>query len=131
MQPDITQRDTDGKVMICTGCGSTETLAAICARNPKVVSCCPDRKMVRAGDEMARLYAEVQRLRGYQQVILAKHGITCVEHHEACKKLKKAAEALEYYAAGDHYDGGDVPGHIYVLDDHGHIARETLEELQK
>lgn len=34
--------------------------------------------------------------------------------------------ALEYYANDEHYDGGDVPGHIYVLDDHGRTARAAL-----
>lgn len=35
-------------------------------------------------------------------------------------------EALTYYANDEHYDGGDVPGHIYVLDDHGRTARDAL-----
>lgn len=35
-------------------------------------------------------------------------------------------EALRYYANDEHYDSGDVPGHIYVLDDHGRYARAAL-----
>ena len=36
------------------------------------------------------------------------------------------AEKLAYYGTDEHYDGGDVPGHIYVLDDHGRYARQAL-----
>ena len=42
-----------------------------------------------------------------------------------CEAMRKT---LTYYANAEHYDGGDVPGHIYVLDDHGRYAREILKE---
>jgi hypothetical protein len=32
-------------MMRCTGCGSTETLAEIRAKNPEAISCCPERKL--------------------------------------------------------------------------------------
>ena len=32
--------------MMCSGCGSTETIDEIKVRHPKAVSCCPERKMV-------------------------------------------------------------------------------------
>lgn len=39
---------------------------------------------------------------------------------------KVMREALAYYADDGHYDSGDVPCHIYVLDDHGRTARTAL-----
>lgn len=41
-------------------------------------------------------------------------------------EIARLRRTLAYYAAPDHYDGGDVPGHIYVLDDGGCYAREAL-----
>lgn len=51
------QRDNAGDAMICTGCGSVETLASIKRRKPTAFSCCPERKMVvavAASDEPGR-----------------------------------------------------------------------------
>ena len=42
---------------------------------------------------------------------------------------ERCREALAYYANDEHYDSGDVPGHIYVLDDHGRYARAALAAL--
>lgn len=39
--------------------------------------------------------------------------------------------ALLYYADEVHFKNGDVPGHIYALDDAGHIARNALGIDQK
>lgn len=33
------------RVPTCTGCGSTETIAAIRAKHPNALSCCPERHM--------------------------------------------------------------------------------------
>ena len=55
------ERDPDGHAMICTGCGTVETLASIKARSETAFSCCPERKMVRA------VPSEGQR-RGYDDV---------------------------------------------------------------
>lgn len=41
-------------------------------------------------------------------------------------EVARLRRVLAYYAAPGHYDGGDVPGHIYVLDDGGRYAREAL-----
>lgn len=40
----------------------------------------------------------------------------------------KLMEGLRYYADNEIYDGGDVPGHIYVIDDHGRTARSLIQE---
>lgn len=48
---------------------------------------------------------------------------TIITMHHTIERYKAA---LEYYSAVEHYDGGDVPGHIYVLDDHGRYARTAL-----
>lgn len=45
---------------------------------------------------------------------------------EAADASTEVVEALTYYATDEHYDSGDVPGHIYVLDDHGRTARAAL-----
>ena len=44
----------------------------------------------------------------------------------AATEIERLREALSYYANDEIYDGGDVPGHIYVLDDHGRTARKAL-----
>ncbi len=33
-------------LIVCTGCGSTETLDQIRTRHPNALSCCPERRMV-------------------------------------------------------------------------------------
>lgn len=57
-------------------------------------------------------------------------GRGCPDGHAMMAKVvdrfEAGAEALAYYANDEHYDGGDVPGHIYVLDDHGRTARAAL-----
>lgn len=88
------ERCDDGAPMICTGCGSTRSLEYIYTLGPKVMSCCPERKMVSVTARIAELEAEVAR----------------------------KDEALEYYANGIGFseieDGGAVarialkaPGH--------------------
>ena len=44
------------EAMVCTGCGTTKSLAAIRASHPGALSCCPERKMipVRAAIEQAK-----------------------------------------------------------------------------
>jgi hypothetical protein len=41
-------------------------------------------------------------------------------------EIARLRRALAYYADPLHYDSGDVPGHIYVLDDGGRLARGAL-----
>jgi hypothetical protein len=41
-------------------------------------------------------------------------------------ETERLREALRYYADDAVYDSGDVPGHVYVLDDHGDTARVAL-----
>ena len=57
------ERDADGKVMICTGCETTSTVAWIRATHPTAFTCCPERKMVRAvsGEQAEQLGAERER----------------------------------------------------------------------
>ena len=45
-------------------------------------------------------------------------------------EVEQLREALEYYAENDHYDHGDVPCHIYVIDDHGRTARAALAQKE-
>lgn len=40
--------DADGEAMVCTGCGTTRTVAAIVADSPTAFTCCPERKMIPA-----------------------------------------------------------------------------------
>lgn len=39
---------------VCTGCGSTETIEEIRARNPLADSCCPERTMVPKKERFVR-----------------------------------------------------------------------------
>lgn len=39
--------------------------------------------------------------------------------------------ALAYYAAPDHWEYGEVPGHVYAHDDAGSLARKTLGLSQR
>lgn len=44
-----TELDANGEAMVCEGCGTTKTIAAILAEHgPKAIACCPERKMVQA-----------------------------------------------------------------------------------
>lgn len=49
----------------------------------------------------------------------------------AGKRIDELELALLYYADEGHFKHGDVPGHIYALDDAGHIARNALGIDQK
>jgi len=42
------ERDSEGHVLICTGCGTVETVASIRQRCATAFTCCPERKMLRA-----------------------------------------------------------------------------------
>lgn len=42
------ERDAEGRVLICTGCGTVETVASIRRISTTAFTCCPERKMVRA-----------------------------------------------------------------------------------
>lgn len=44
------ERNAEGEVLICTGCGTVETIRSIRARIATAFCCCPERKMVRAAD---------------------------------------------------------------------------------
>lgn len=44
------ERNAEGEVLICTGCGTVETIRSIKARSATAFCCCPERKMVRAAD---------------------------------------------------------------------------------
>lgn len=45
----VTELDASGEAMICEGCGTTRTVAAVLASHgPRALSCCPERKMVSA-----------------------------------------------------------------------------------
>jgi len=59
---------------------------------------------------------------------LANHRISSVA--ELKVEVERLRDALEYYAENDHYDHGDVPGHIYVIDDHGRTARAALAQKE-
>ncbi|MDR6850155.1 hypothetical protein [Sphingomonas sp. BE137] len=41
-----TEMDEHGEAMVCTGCGTTRTVAAIRAASATAFTCCPERKMV-------------------------------------------------------------------------------------
>lgn len=45
---------------------------------------------------------------------------------EQNERLEACLEALEYYADTGIYSNGDVPGHVYVLDDNGSTAQVCL-----
>lgn len=44
------ERNAEGEVLICTGCGTVETVRSIRARSATAFTCCPERKMVRVAD---------------------------------------------------------------------------------
>lgn len=46
-------------------------------------------------------------------------------------EIKRLRAALAYYAAPDHWDYGEVPGHVYAHDDAGSLARKTLGMPQR
>jgi hypothetical protein len=56
-------------------------------------------------------------------------GVVQIVARRSGEAVAFALEALHYYAKDYHYDSGDVPGHIYVLDDHGRYARAALSRL--
>jgi hypothetical protein len=63
-------------------------------------------------------------------------GLLSLSHTSALNEVKRCYEIIaeaermaEYYGAKHNYDSGDVPGHIYVLDDAGRTARQFLERL--
>lgn len=45
-----------GPAMACTGCGCMESIEELRARDPKVLSCCPERKMIPAEDLITDLW---------------------------------------------------------------------------
>lgn len=42
------ERGPNGEALICTGCGTVETVRSIRARHATAFTCCPERKMVPA-----------------------------------------------------------------------------------
>lgn len=60
MTPPSTVLDHEGEALICDGCGTTRTVAAIRAASPRAFSCCPERRMLPAR-HFWRLALELQR----------------------------------------------------------------------
>jgi hypothetical protein len=54
----VTQLDESDEAMICTGCGTTRSIAGIKQMSETAFSCCPERKMVAARD-MWRVWSNV------------------------------------------------------------------------
>ncbi|MET0375977.1 MAG: hypothetical protein ABW128_17185 [Rhizorhabdus sp.] len=54
----VTQLDESAEAMICTGCGTTRSIAGIKQMSETAFSCCPERKMVAARD-MWRVWCNV------------------------------------------------------------------------
>lgn len=53
--------------------------------------------------------------------------VTVLDQVEALEaEITRLRHSLAYYASPDHYVHGDVPGHIYILDDDGADARQAL-----
>ena len=57
--------DANAPRLICTGCGSVETIEEIRARHPAALSCCPERKMVDRFD-VIRAYEAAKTPRVYR-----------------------------------------------------------------
>lgn len=47
------ETDERGEAMVCTGCGTTRTVAAIRASSATAFTCCPERKMIPVRDALA------------------------------------------------------------------------------
>lgn len=45
-----------GPAMACTGCGCMESIEELRARDPNILSCCPERNMIPAEDLIADLW---------------------------------------------------------------------------
>lgn len=54
--------------------------------------------------------------------------ITTRETIEIADYIVELETALRYYEEASIYKSGDVPGHIYALDDSGQTARKALRE---
>lgn len=52
------ERDSDGNVLMCTGCGTVETIASVRGTHPTAFTCCPERKMVRAVPASTKPYSD-------------------------------------------------------------------------
>lgn len=48
------------------------------------------------------------------------------EHDHQTTEIRRLRASLAYYAAPDHWEYGDVPGHVYAHDDAGRCARKSL-----
>ena len=48
--PIATELDGRSEAMVCTGCGTTKTVAFIKANSPTAFTCCPERKMIPVRD---------------------------------------------------------------------------------
>lgn len=55
----------------CTGCGSTESIEEIRTRNPRALSCCPDRRMVERNEIAYCVFCKKEHV----------GGATCMGHH--------------------------------------------------
>lgn len=53
------ERDDNGRVLVCTGCGTVETVRSIKARSGTAFTCCPERKMVPAWNTRANADARL------------------------------------------------------------------------
>jgi len=72
--PGITELDDDAEAKVCTGCGTTKSVAWIHATSPAAFTCCPERKMIPvreaiASHEQARLQADLIGARSRLSVI--------------------------------------------------------------
>jgi len=94
-----------------------------------------DQQAVTVAQEDREAAAKIYELLGFgpcQHIIDGVEddvGVVQIVAQRSAEVAGFALTALKYYAENDHYDGGDVPGHIYVLDDHGRYAREALNRL--
>lgn len=53
-------------------------------------------------------------------------GAVFIQREVAERAINQLLHTLAFYASPEHYDGGEVPGHVYILDDDGRYAREAL-----
>lgn len=60
----------------------------------------------------------------WQKLVSDEHGMQEAE-------INRLRAALAYYAAPDHWEYGEVPGHVYAHDDAGGFARKALGMPQR
>ena len=123
-----TETDDNGEAMICTGCGSTKTLAALRKRSG-VISCCPERHMVRADTALRAAEAENAELtafrNGYKDTIRRlQDSVSAAEARE--KVLREAAEDLVSWFDNTTHGAWVLPAGPFGVDDALEAARRAL-----